>query len=868
MADYRTQIYDLGQIWDTVGKKNIVDNLPENQQKKAFQDFALGYKYYEEYFDVYNKDQSTPITRDRRIVDPQSFRELISQTEVQTILDFFRELAFKSEQSKEQKKDKEVKEEKKDEETNTEGEDEEKPKEIVKVPVPTKEESSVPTELIKGMVDSYRESQADKIEADETHSVADAVKRARNTWDKRNRIQTILKNRTDAQTESDERFFVNTIDPKKASRYQIEANIRLYANQAIIAQAGDAKITNTQVKQAIEDLVYLGLAGTVDLTNYRELSIAAQLALGNQGIDISEDLHSIDTKVSEQIREIETNPYSDKPDSLAKEINLADEKVQQNLEEGVNHFKETLIKNNPDFDLLQKVAAKDLINIPAKLNAAIPYTFSSTQATPLSVHAAEFESLIRKTSPNTLRINPEVIGAQAAGMLLGSGSQTRNISPEAVKLYSLGLNSQNLESLKSNPSIQEFLNKHQDLQKQIEFQLKKIAESKLGQEIQGSIKPISGAVATFNNLSPAAQNAAKLILDPVGTVRSWASTQAGKRIGGFLVEHSGSLVVQKFGNFLMSQGLSGGVKAFTQEAVKKGIIKVGTWAATKLGWSALTEPLNAAIPGLGLLLDIAGQILIWLGEKTIGAVQSLAKSVYGEEIKFRDIAIPVGAATGVALGAGVGLIAGFNAIRIATQTAAVSAVGIIIGALSVTAAYLTIAFLVAPILSTLVQLDSQEKVEYPVLPVISSSDCGWPTKGHYQVQEGPEGGTHARSKLQAIDIYGPGNINATDTVASANGEVVTTGSYSNYGNSVVIKVSNSAGSFTDVYGHMGSISVSPGNNVQQGQKIGTVGSTDLFTNPHIHFEHVGIKYNECPAGGKQIPIGCVGFPACGSVYAN
>jgi murein DD-endopeptidase MepM/ murein hydrolase activator NlpD len=70
-------------------------------------------------------------------------------------------------------------------------------------------------------------------------------------------------------------------------------------------------------------------------------------------------------------------------------------------------------------------------------------------------------------------------------------------------------------------------------------------------------------------------------------------------------------------------------------------------------------------------------------------------------------------------------------------------------------------------------------------------------------------------------------------VASASGTVIIAGVVSGYGNFVEIKHGNG---LTSAYAHIASFSVSEGEDVAQGQKIGVVGATGGVTGPHLHFE--------------------------------
>jgi murein DD-endopeptidase MepM/ murein hydrolase activator NlpD len=65
------------------------------------------------------------------------------------------------------------------------------------------------------------------------------------------------------------------------------------------------------------------------------------------------------------------------------------------------------------------------------------------------------------------------------------------------------------------------------------------------------------------------------------------------------------------------------------------------------------------------------------------------------------------------------------------------------------------------------------------------------------------------------------------------GKVVFADPYSGYGNLVVVQHENG---MTSHYGHCRTIKVRPGQRVNAGEIIATVGSTGKVTGPHLHFE--------------------------------
>jgi murein DD-endopeptidase MepM/ murein hydrolase activator NlpD len=68
--------------------------------------------------------------------------------------------------------------------------------------------------------------------------------------------------------------------------------------------------------------------------------------------------------------------------------------------------------------------------------------------------------------------------------------------------------------------------------------------------------------------------------------------------------------------------------------------------------------------------------------------------------------------------------------------------------------------------------------------------------------------------------------------ASMDGKVSATGNNANYGKFIIL--SHAVG-YETLYAHLSVISVTQGASVNQGVKIGEVGSTGYSTGPHLHF---------------------------------
>src|SRR5258708_198871 len=123
-----------------------------------------------------------------------------------------------------------------------------------------------------------------------------------------------------------------------------------------------------------------------------------------------------------------------------------------------------------------------------------------------------------------------------------------------------------------------------------------------------------------------------------------------------------------------------------------------------------------------------------------------------------------------------------------------------------------------------------------VIPVIAAShnqpsgavDMQVPLQGRISSQFGARRGRGRHH--QGVDIAAP---TGTPIEASASRQVVFSGWSRGYGKTVVIK--HQDGLYTR-YAHAQNLLVSPGDAVQAGQSVATVGSTGHATGPHLHFE--------------------------------
>jgi septal ring factor EnvC (AmiA/AmiB activator) len=120
----------------------------------------------------------------------------------------------------------------------------------------------------------------------------------------------------------------------------------------------------------------------------------------------------------------------------------------------------------------------------------------------------------------------------------------------------------------------------------------------------------------------------------------------------------------------------------------------------------------------------------------------------------------------------------------------------------------------------------------------------WPTEGRiiaaYGAQVHPRFGT--RTQRNGVDIEAN---QGRDVGAVYAGHVIYTGWFKGYGNLIILDHDNE---YYTLYAHMAEIQVKEGDDVRQGQRIGTVGDTGSLEGPRLYFE---VRYQGKPQDPEQ-----------------
>jgi len=120
----------------------------------------------------------------------------------------------------------------------------------------------------------------------------------------------------------------------------------------------------------------------------------------------------------------------------------------------------------------------------------------------------------------------------------------------------------------------------------------------------------------------------------------------------------------------------------------------------------------------------------------------------------------------------------------------------------------------------------------------------WPTEGRiiaaFGAQVHPRFGT--RTFRNGVDIEAN---EGRDVSAVFTGHVIYTGWFKGYGNLIILDHDNE---YYTLYAHMAEVGVKEGDDVRQGQRIGTVGDTGSLEGPRLYFE---VRYQGKPQDPEQ-----------------
>jgi septal ring factor EnvC (AmiA/AmiB activator) len=120
----------------------------------------------------------------------------------------------------------------------------------------------------------------------------------------------------------------------------------------------------------------------------------------------------------------------------------------------------------------------------------------------------------------------------------------------------------------------------------------------------------------------------------------------------------------------------------------------------------------------------------------------------------------------------------------------------------------------------------------------------WPTEGRiiaaFGAQVHPRFGT--RTFRNGVDIEAN---EGKDVAAVFGGHVIYTGWFKGYGNLIILDHDNE---YYTLYAHMAEFGVKEGDDVRQGQRIGTVGDTGSLDGPRLYFE---VRYQGKPQDPEQ-----------------
>ncbi|HSV94846.1 MAG TPA: C39 family peptidase, partial [Spirochaetia bacterium] len=635
-----------------------------------------------------------------------------------------------------------------------EGAEEEK-KEIKK---PEQEATSIPPEL-ESMVAEYRQNQADlateEIKSNSQKTVAQQVKIAI-AHKKRNDQVLANKERRQSQGEkfqNPDETFVKLGSPKSSTKIAALATSYDAVKKVAFTYGTFSKLPSSLQNEIISSAVELNTVGVSDIYTAIQAS-TLQINTSNLDETVKKNLATIPGGfVSFVYQEIVSS--DNKTHEYESKITANEEKIIELQKQGKTEEIKSLVEENQHLEAFNESESIRLSNLVAKqtesfqkfeasrkaqlskdpdlldrielANQNISTIYSNLENNGVKPHlftpmddADLLEQAIRKDLPGTLRPNAGYEAEYAAAIVSNPKTQNANLSPQAILLVGKELTPNLLAHAREyatkypKSSLGKLYQARKDLFDSTGVQIRKIVNSSLGKEIShvktdisnNIVKPSSNLIGKISDKAGALGGVLRVAQDPLGSLRSWAGRKAGGIVLKRLMQSLSNETLKKGAETLLKNGLKESVKKLAAEAATKAAIKLGAKVGTKIALETAAQAANV-VPGLGILLAVAIEVIFFIGDKVFGALKkafvNISKSIYGEEIKGRDLlAIPVAGVTAVAAGVGSTI----TVLTTSTVAAAGSAAGIlIIGTFAGIILYIT-SVVTAPLISTLVHLES------------------------------------------------------------------------------------------------------------------------------------------------------------------
>lgn len=661
-----------------------------------------------------------------------------------------------------------------------------------------------------------------------------------------------------ALNESQSAELSSLVEKQTEAVKQNEAKITINQEKISVFQKEEEEVQ--QLVKENQQLKELSKTQSVELTDL--VAKQTEVVKGNEA-KITANQEKIsdfqkDGKLEKVAQLIEENQQLKKlNESQSVELSNLIEKQTESFKE-FEKSRQIRLSRDPDLIDLIESANKKVASIQNNLqnNGITPHIY-----TPMD-DAHLLEEAIRAGLPGNLLPQSGYQAEYAASLINNPKTQHTHLSPAAILLYGKGLTPELLTKARIfakqnvNSKLGQLFQYRPDIFHSAATQITKISESPLGKEIGVATK---GLGKIFNNVTKyvgkftdkipgGLGNVVHIIQNPWGALRSWAGKQAGEFILKKIVSRISNEALKNIAETLLKNGLKETVKNLVQQAATKAAtnlaLKFAAKAGTKLALQSGAQAANV-IPGLGILIAVVIEVAFWVIGKVTAFIKNISRSLYGEDVKAQDL---VAASTLASGGFISGVVTFVAALGAATVAAAGSATTIIVVSSLLSVFFYMTSIAVAPLISTLVQLESTTR------KVATNGCASWPTDGVYMVTQGPLGTySHLEFGSQAIDI----GASKGDNIAAAPGTVTEVYYlYGSYGNTVVVEAETSIGTIRMRYAHMTGINVSQGDYVNVGDSIGGVGGTGGWRT-HIHFEyHDGVEYNSCPAGDVPVPLYC------------